>query len=185
MEDITQVYVEAWKLGVKCLSVYRDGSKGSQPLSSVKDKKESHPIRERLPDERPSITHKFSVEGHEGYLTVGMYKDGRPGELFLNMSKEGSTISGLMDTIAVMTSISLQHGVPLKFFVNKFSHIRFEPSGFTNNKDIPIAKSIIDYVFRWLELKFPSDNQIDDESDSPPCHRLRYDYDSKWNVLSL
>ena len=100
------------------------------------------------------VTHKFSVAGHEGYITVGMYEDGRPGEVFLNMSKEGSVISGLMDTIALMTSVSLQHGVPLEFFVDKFSHIRFEPSGFTNNKDIPIAKSIIDYVFRWLGLKF-------------------------------
>lgn len=162
VEDITRVYVEAWKLGVKCLAVYRDGSKSSQPLSSSnqQEEKESQPVRKRLPDERPSITHKFSVAGHEGYITVGMYEDGRPGEVFLNMSKEGSVISGLMDTIALMTSVSLQHGVPLEFFVDKFSHIRFEPSGFTNNKDIPIAKSIIDYVFRWLGLKFLPDSQI-------------------------
>ena len=162
VEDITQVYVEAWNLGVKCLAVYRDGSKSSQPLSSAnqQEEKESQPVRKRLPDERPSITHKFSVAGHEGYITVGMYDDGRPGEVFLNMSKEGSVISGLMDTIALMTSVSLQHGVPLEFFVDKFSHIRFEPSGFTNNKDIPIAKSIIDYVFRWLGLKFLPDSQI-------------------------
>ena len=162
VEDITQVYVEAWKLGVKCLAVYRDGSKSSQPLSSSnqQEEKESQPVRKRLPDERPSITHKFSVGGHEGYLTVGMYEDGRPGEIFLNMAKEGSVISGLMSTIALMTSVSLQHGVPLEFFVDKFSHIRFEPSGFTNNKDIPIAKSIIDYVFRWLGLQFLPDSQI-------------------------
>ena len=162
VDDITQVYVEAWKLGVKCLAVYRDGSKSSQPLSSAsqQEEKESHPVRKRLPDERPSITHKFSVGGHEGYLTVGLYEDGRPGEVFLNMAKEGSVISGLMQTIALMTSVSLQHGVPLEFFVEKFSHIRFEPSGFTNNKDIPIAKSIIDYVFRWLGLKFLPDSQI-------------------------
>ena len=163
VEDITQVYVEAWKLGVKCLAVYRDGSKSSQPLSSSNqhEEKESHPVRKRLPDLRNSITHKFSVGGHKGYLTVGMYEDGRPGEIFLNMAKDGSVISGLMNTIALMTSVSLQHGVPLEFFVNKFSHIRFEPSGFTNNKDIPIAKSIIDYVFRWLGLQFLPDSQID------------------------
>jgi ribonucleoside-diphosphate reductase alpha chain len=163
VEDITQVYVEAWKLGVKCLAVYRDGSKSSQPLSSSnqQEEKESHPVRKRLPDLRDSITHKFSVGGHKGYLTVGMYEDGRPGEIFLNMAKDGSVISGLMNTIALMTSVSLQHGVPLEFFVNKFSHIRFEPSGFTNNKDIPIAKSIIDYVFRWLGLQFLPDSQID------------------------
>ena len=162
VDDITQVYVEAWKLGVKCLAVYRDGSKSSQPLSSAnqQEEKESRPVRKRLPDLRDSITHKFSIGGHKGYLTVGMYEDGRPGEIFLNMAKDGSVISGLMNTIALMTSVSLQHGVPLEFFVNKFSHIRFEPSGFTNNKDIPIAKSIIDYVFRWLGLQFLPDSQI-------------------------
>ena len=175
-DDITQVYVEAWKLGVKCLAVYRDGSKGSQPLSSAnqQEEKENRPVRKRLPDLRDSKTHKFSIAGHEGYLTVGMYEDGRPGEVFLNMAKEGSVISGLMDTIALMTSVSLQHGIPLEFFIDKFSHIRFEPSGFTGNKDIPIAKSIIDYVFRWLGLQFLPDNQIDDvatmQSDAPPCH---------------
>ena len=179
VEDITEIYVEAWNTGVKCLSVYRDGSKGSQPLSSTNEKM-AKPNRKRLPDERSSITHKFSIAGHEGYLIVGMYEDGKPGEVFLNMAKEGSVISGLMDTIALMTSVSLQHGIPLKFFVEKFSHIRFEPSGFTNNKDIPIAKSIIDYVFRWLGLKFLPDSQIaDDEQekkipamiqpDAPPC----------------
>ena len=163
VDDITEVYVEAWKLGVKCLAVYRDGSKSSQPLSSTnqQEEKENRPVRKPLPDLRDSKTHKFSVGGHEGYLTVGMYEDGRPGEIFLNMAKDGSVISGLMNTIALMTSVSLQHGVPLEFFVNKFSHIRFEPSGFTNNKDIPIAKSIIDYVFRWLGLQFLPDSQID------------------------
>ena len=163
VDDITEVYVEAWKLGVKCLAVYRDGSKSSQPLSSTnqQEEKENRPVRKPLPDLRDSKTHKFSVGGHEGYLTVGMYEDGRPGEIFLNMAKDGSVISGLMNTIALMTSVSLQHGVPLEFFVDKFTHIRFEPSGFTNNKDIPIAKSIIDYVFRWLGLQFLPDSQID------------------------
>ena len=116
------------------------------------------PSRRRLPDERQSITHKFSIAGHEGYLTVGMFEDGLPGEVFLTMSKEGSAISGLVDTIATMTSMSLQYGVPLESLVKKFSHSRFEPAGFTNNKDIPIAKSVIDYVFRWLEQKFITNN---------------------------
>jgi len=177
VDDITQVYVGAWKLGVKCLAVYRDGCKSSQPLSSSSQQKdkatepqvsiEDHPVRKHLPDERSSITHKFSIAGHEGYITVGLYEDGRPGEIFLRMSKEGSVISGLMDTIALMTSVSLQHGVPLEFFVDKFSHVRFEPAGFTNNKDIPIAKSIIDYVFRWLGLKFVDQSQpVSGASDS-------------------
>ena len=173
VDDIKNVYVEAWKLGVKCMSIYRDGSKSSQPLSSnsqddtLEEKLESHdslqPIRKRLPDERQSVTHKFSVAGHDGYITVGFYDDGSPGEVFLKMSKEGSVISGLIDTIATMTSILLQYGVPLESLVDKFSHVRFEPSGFTSNQDIPIAKSIIDYVFRWLGQKFLSQNQVDTE----------------------
>ncbi|MEC7867070.1 MAG: vitamin B12-dependent ribonucleotide reductase, partial [Candidatus Poribacteria bacterium] len=173
VDDIKNVYVEAWKLGVKCMSIYRDGSKSSQPLSSnsqddtLEEKLESHdslqPIRKRLPDERQSVTHKFSVAGHDGYITVGFYDDGSPGEVFLKMSKEGSVISGLIDTIATMTSILLQYGVPLESLVDKFSHVRFEPSGFTSNQDIPIAKSIIDYVFRWLGQKFLPQNQVDTE----------------------
>jgi ribonucleoside-diphosphate reductase alpha chain len=168
VEDIEKAYVEGWRLGLKALAIYRDGCKGAQPLTTgVGEKALEKQVRSslggegiamltrrRLPDERNSITHKFSVGGHEGYITVGMYGDGQPGEIFITMSKEGSTISGLMDTIATMTSIALQYGVPLNVLVNKFSHMRFEPSGFTNNKDIPIAKSAIDYVFRWLALKF-------------------------------
>ncbi|MBI3332242.1 vitamin B12-dependent ribonucleotide reductase, partial [Candidatus Peregrinibacteria bacterium] len=172
VEAVEALYVEAWKLGLKAVAIYRDGSKLSQPLSAsraetgeVEAPVETRPTRRRLPDERPSITHKFSIAGHEGYITVGLYEDGSPGEMFLKMSKEGSTISGLMDTIAVMTSVSLQYSVPLEFFVNKFSHVRFEPSGFTNNKDIPIAKSIIDYVFRWLGLKFLPKKQAVEEGD--------------------
>ena len=175
VEEIKQVYVEAWKLGVKCMAVYRDGCKSSQPLSTTSQQEteesepevqvEHRPVRKHLPNERPSITHKFSVAGHEGYLTVGFYEDGRPGEVFLRMSKEGSVISGLMDTIATMTSVALQYGVPLESLVEKFIHKRFEPSGYTNNKDIPIAKSIIDYVFRWLGLKFLAKSQlVEDES---------------------
>jgi len=111
-------------------------------------------MRRRLPDERPAITHKFSIAGHEGYITVGMYEDGTPGEIFLVMAKEGSTISGLMDAFATLTSLALQYGVPLKALIDKFSHMRFEPAGFTNNKEIPIAKSVMDYLFRWLASKF-------------------------------
>ena len=170
VEEVEALYVEAWKLGLKAVALYRDGSKLSQPLSSVRagteeEEQEARPIRRRLPNERSSITHKFSVAGHEGYITVGFYEDGSPGEVFLKMSKEGSVISGLMDTIATMTSISLQYGVPLESLVSKFSHVGFEPAGFTNNKDIPIAKSIIDYVFRWLGLKFVPQSEMLAEED--------------------
>jgi len=158
VEEIEQAYIEAWKLGLKALAIYRDGSKRSQPLNtSLKQEKQaesSRPVRRRLPDERRSITHKFSVAGHDGYLTVGMYDDGSPGEIFVVMAKQGSVVSGLMDTVATSISLALQYGVPLKVLVAKFSHSRFEPSGFTNNPQIPIAKSIVDYIFRWLGQKF-------------------------------
>jgi ribonucleoside-diphosphate reductase alpha chain len=154
-QDIAQAYIEAWKLGLKAIAIYRDGSKRTQPLStSLDEKKERKVSRRRLPDERKSITHKFSIAGHEGYITVGMYEDGTPGEIFITMSKEGSTISGLMDSFATAISLALQYGVPLKVLADKFSHARYEPSGFTTNKDVPIAKSITDYIFRWLGLKF-------------------------------
>jgi ribonucleoside-diphosphate reductase alpha chain len=159
-EDIMQAYTEAWKLGLKAIAVYRDGCKRTQPLSTSLDKKKekqaatNKPARRHLQDERQSITHKFSIAGHEGYITVGMFEDGTPGELFITMSKEGSTISGLMDSLATSISIALQYGVPLKVMVDKFSHARYEPSGFTNNPDIPIAKSVSDYIFRWLGKKF-------------------------------
>jgi ribonucleoside-diphosphate reductase alpha chain len=159
-EEIERAYVEAWKLGLKAIAVYRDGCKRSQPLNmKAKDDEkraaaEPRLARRRLPDERRSITHKFSIGGHEGYMTVGMYDDGTPGELFVTMAKEGSVVSGLMDNFATMISMSLQYGVPLKVLSDKFSHTRFEPSGFTGNPDIPIAKSITDYIFRWLALKF-------------------------------
>jgi ribonucleoside-diphosphate reductase alpha chain len=161
--DIMQTYIEAWKLGLKSIAVYRDGCKRTQPLSTSKEAPEKpkfKPQRRRLPDERKSITHKFSIAGHEGYITVGTYEDGQPGEVFITMSKEGSTISGLMDGFATAVSLALQYGVPLRILVDKFSHMRFEPSGFTNNKEIPIAKSLCDYIFRWLGLKFlPKDEQ--------------------------
>ncbi|OGU30224.1 MAG: ribonucleoside-diphosphate reductase, adenosylcobalamin-dependent [Ignavibacteria bacterium GWA2_55_11] len=161
-EDIEQAYTEAWQLGLKAIAIYRDGCKRTQPLSTSLDSQNKEekaagkpiPARRRLSDERQSITHKFSIAGHEGYITVGMFADGSPGEIFITMSKEGSTISGLMDSLATSVSIALQYGVPLKVMVDKFSHARYEPSGFTNNPDIPIAKSISDYLFRWLGKKF-------------------------------
>lgn len=155
-EEIMDAYIKAWEMGLKAIAIYRDGSKRLQPLStSIKTEKEpGKAYRRRLPDERRAITHKFSISGHEGYLTVGMYEDGSPGEIFVVMAKEGSTISGLMDSFATAISLALQYGVPLEVLVNKFAHTRFEPSGFTNHKDIPMAKSIMDYIFRWLALKF-------------------------------
>ncbi len=182
--EIEQVYLEGWRLGLKAIAIYRDGSKRSQPLSTGKKKDsdasalssavseviasqataasapvqgaggEPKPYRRRLPAERSAITHKFDINGHEGYITVGLYPDGQPGEIFLKMAKEGSTVSGLMDTLATMTSLALQYGVPLRDLVNKFAHVRFEPAGFTANQEIPIAKSIVDYIFRWLGSRF-------------------------------
>jgi ribonucleoside-diphosphate reductase alpha chain len=159
-EDIYSAYHEGWKLGLKALAVYRDGSKEAQPLSTqsgngkAAEKALAAPRRERLPDTRPSVTHKFSVAGHEGYITVGLYPDGRAGELFITMAKEGSTIGGLMDCFGTAVSMSLQYGVPLEVYVNKFSHTRFEPMGHTKNADIRVAKSIVDYIFRWLGITF-------------------------------
>ncbi|MCB1007284.1 MAG: vitamin B12-dependent ribonucleotide reductase [Acidobacteria bacterium] len=168
VEEIEQAYVEGWKLGLKAVAIYRDGCKRSQPLSTKREKVEIatetssvlSPLgaagRRKLSDERRALTHKFSINGHEGYITVGLYDDGQPGEIFLVMAKEGSTISGLMDAFATSISLALQYGVPLKALVEKFSHTRFEPSGFTKNPEIPIAKSITDYIFRWLGSKFLS-----------------------------
>jgi ribonucleoside-diphosphate reductase alpha chain len=184
--DIAAAYVESWKLGLKAVAIYRDGSKKVQPLStgSGKGEKKSaaslaatpkaeekivyRPVRRKLPDERQSITHKFSIAGHEGYLTVGLFDDGSPGELFVTMAKEGSTISGLMDSFATAVSYGLQYGVPLKFFVDKFSHVRFEPAGFTGNAGIPYAKSIMDYIFRWLAFKFLGPSYVENEAGHTP-----------------
>ncbi|MDZ7333111.1 MAG: vitamin B12-dependent ribonucleotide reductase [candidate division KSB1 bacterium] len=163
IDDVREAYIQAWKLGLKAIAIYRDGAKRTQPLSTSKEgvsrdetvkSEPPKPYRRRLPDERPAITHKFSIAGHEGYITVGMYEDGSPGEIFIVMAKEGSIISGLMDAFATAISMTLQYGVPLKVLVDKFSHVRFEPSGFTGNPQIPIAKSVLDYIFRWLALKF-------------------------------
>jgi ribonucleoside-diphosphate reductase alpha chain len=181
VEDIMEAYLQAWKLGLKAVAVYRDGCKKSQPLSAAgtktanSSKDDPRPgapapqednlnappraVRHKLQEERASITHKFNIGGHEGYITVGLYPNGEPGELFITMAKEGSTVSGLMDSFALAVSISLQHGVPLKLFCEKFAHTRFEPSGWSGNPDIGFAKSIMDYIFRWLQLRFLTGQQ--------------------------
>jgi ribonucleoside-diphosphate reductase alpha chain len=209
IEDIAEAYMQSWKLGLKAVAIYRDGSKKAQPLMAASsrdeaakrgtraekaavpvlsaaeqdfqklsaeqqamalaavrpltmEEQESAPpraLRHRLPGERASITHKFAIAGHEGYITVGLYKDGTPGELFIRMAKEGSTISGLMDSFAMAVSLALQHGVPIKLLCEKFQHTRFEPSGFTGNPEIPIAKSVMDYIFRWFEIRFVTGRQ--------------------------
>jgi ribonucleoside-diphosphate reductase alpha chain len=191
VDDIMNTYVEGWRLGLKSIAIYRDGSKRSAPLNTRKTKdmgaaedvdvaldvtverdefqkrileleeelamvrsRLDQPIRHRMPDTRMSLTHRFEIAGHEGYITVGLYEDGQPGELFITMSKEGSTIGGLMDTVGTLTSIALQYGVPLESLAKKFAYQRFEPSGFTKNPDIRHATSITDYVFRWLACQF-------------------------------
>ncbi len=170
--DIADAYFWGWELGLKAIAIYRDGSKQSQPLNTTSEEggeasaKEVvtktvekiiyRPRRERLPDTRQSLTHKFTIAGHEGYLCVGQYPDGRPGEVFITMAKEGSTVGGIMDSFGTALSIALQYGVPLEVLVNKFSHTRFEPMGHTSNKDIRIAKSVVDYIARWLGLTFMS-----------------------------
>jgi ribonucleoside-diphosphate reductase alpha chain len=177
VEDIMQAYVEAWKLGLKAVAIYRDNSKRSQPLSAAGQKKEEKKVeaavpepvqhelfpraaREKMPVERASVTHKFSVGGHEGYITVGMYEDGRPGEIFIKMSKEGSTLSGVMDGLALTVSLGLQYGVPLKVFVDKLLNTRFEPSGITANANIRFVSSVLDYIARWLGGRFISPDYL-------------------------
>ena len=165
LEDIEQAYIDAWRLGTKAVSIYRDGSKRMQPLNTSRGAKTTEkeveaatprPARRRLPDERQAMTHKFDIAGHEGYITVGLFEDGTPGEIFLVMAKEGSTISGFADAFAQAVSYALQYGVPLQVLVDKFSHVRFEPSGITKNPGVRVAKSIVDYVFRWMATKFLS-----------------------------
>ena len=203
VEEIMNTYIEGWRLGLKAIAIYRDGSKRSAPLNTKKTKdmggeevaeaspeaealrrrivileeevrtlqtEAEQPSRNRMPDTRVSLTHKFEIAGHEGYITVGLYESGQPGELFIQMAKEGSTIGGLMDTVATLTSLALQYGVPLESLVKKFAYQRFEPSGFTKNPDIRNATSITDYIFRWLGCQFikgykeatsPSRSQLD------------------------
>jgi ribonucleoside-diphosphate reductase alpha chain len=190
VKDIRDAYTQAWRMGLKCVAIYRDGSKRSQPLNTRKTTEGGEkpgamaegatspagalegrlqemqselerlrqnaglPLRRRLPETRTALTHKFDIAGHEGYLTVGLFADGRPGELFVTMAKEGSTIGGLMDSVGALTSMALQYGVPLEALVKKFAYQRFEPSGYTKNPDIRNASSITDYVFRWMGLQF-------------------------------
>jgi ribonucleotide reductase alpha subunit len=177
VDEIEQAYLESWRLGAKAISIYRDGSKRTQPLNTSKDASSTAkpidtkaaieaavaaavasrtPVRRKLPDERHALTHKFDIAGHEGYVTVGLFEDGMPGEIFLVMAKEGSTISGFADAFAQAISYALQYGVPLQALVDKFSHVRFEPSGMTKNPDVRFAKSIVDYIFRWMASKFLS-----------------------------
>ena len=178
VEDIEQAYLESWRLGAKAISIYRDGSKRTQPLNTSKAAIEAKgvvqtqdtaeavnavaaalasrtPLRRKLPDERQAITHKFDISGHEGYITVGLFEDGMPGEIFLVMAKEGSTISGFADAFAG-DQLRAAVRVPLQALVDKFSHVRFEPSGMTKNPDVRFAKSIVDYIFRWMASKFLS-----------------------------
>jgi len=184
VDDISEAYIQAWKLGLKAVAVYRDGCKQSQPLSAAgtktanstkddaarnaaalaladQDNLDAPPraVRHRLKEERMSVTHKFNIGGHEGYITVGLYPNGEPGEIFIKMAKEGSTVSGLMDSFALAVSVALQHGVPARLLCEKFAHTRFEPSGWSNNPDIGFAKSVVDYIFRWLELRFLTGQQ--------------------------
>jgi ribonucleoside-diphosphate reductase alpha chain len=199
IEDIAEAYLEAWRQGLKAVAIYRDGSKGAQPLNvsdgnkakaatgsqqpassqinvtsasggppavvpAIEIQDQGAPpkaVRHRLPEERASVTHKFSIAGHEGYITVGLYPNGQPGEIFIKMAKEGSTVSGLMDAFATSVSLALQHGVQLKVLCEKFAHTRFEPSGWTGNPNIQYAKSITDYIFRWLQLRFIEPQQGD------------------------
>jgi len=178
VEDIMDAYVDSWKKGLKAVAIYRDNSKRSQPLSAAGKKKDETKVeaaaaiepvqrelfgrreREKLPVERASVTHKFSVGGHEGYITVGMYQDGRPGEIFIKMSKEGSTLSGVMDGLALTVSLGLQYGVPLKVFVDKLLNTRFEPSGITPNPNIRFVSSVLDYIARWLGGRFISSDYL-------------------------
>jgi ribonucleoside-diphosphate reductase alpha chain len=180
VEDVENAYMESWKLGLKAVAIYRDGCKRTQPLSTSKtdpglakaaaaavSNGPPAAVRRKLPDERQSLTHKFSVAGHEGYIHVGLYETGEPGEIFVRMAKEGSTISGLMDSFATAISLSLQHGVPLQLLIDKFSRTRFEPSGFTGNPEIPRATSIMDYIFRWLAAKFVKEEPAVEAAPAP------------------
>jgi ribonucleoside-diphosphate reductase alpha chain len=163
VKEIRETYIHAWRKGIKGIAIYRDGSKRSAPVKTQKEKADAkkpevqvvtEPYRRKLPDTRESITHKFSIAGSEGYITIGKYEDGQPGEVFIQMAKAGSTINGLMDTVGTLVSLCLQYGVPLDTLVKKFSHIRFEPEGMTKNPHIPFAKSVIDYVARELGMEF-------------------------------
>ena len=197
VDDVSEAFIQAWKLGLKAVAIYRDGCKQAQPLSAAGSKTANstkddaarnaaaltlaeddnldappRAVRHKLKEERMSITHKFNIGGHEGYLIVGLYPDGEPGEIFIKMAKEGSTVSGLMDSFALAVSVALQHGVPLKMFCEKFAHTRFEPSGWSSNPDIGFAKSIMDYIFRYLEQRFVKGEQLSFFAQTPPANAV-------------
>jgi ribonucleoside-diphosphate reductase alpha chain len=187
VEEIADAYVKAWRSGLKAIAIYRDGSKSAQPVSVTKETTKSldraevvaedpngPPVarRHRLNDDRTAVTHKFSFGGHEGYLTVGLYPNGQPGEIFIRMSKQGSTINGLMETFATQFSVSLQHGVPLEVLCGKMAHTRFEPSGWTGNEKMGYAKSIMDYIGRWLQFRFLEGEQLPLFTPSTPMSEM-------------
>jgi ribonucleoside-diphosphate reductase alpha chain len=166
VEDITDVYVESWKLGIKAVAIYRDGCKTAQPLASKKDEAAAgdepaqsemfKPVRREMPLDRTEVGRKFQVGEYEGYIHVGLFEDGTPGDIFVDIAKDGTTLAGLMNALMISVSMGLQYGVPLEVYVSKFSHMRFEPSGLTNDTDIRTAKSLVDYIFRWMAKKFLS-----------------------------
>ncbi|MGI9113094.1 MAG: vitamin B12-dependent ribonucleotide reductase, partial [Gaiellaceae bacterium] len=172
VEDVSQLLIEAWQLGVKAIAIYRDNCKVAQPLSGQKDESgaptlvplalapvAAQPKRRRLPDDRVEVGRKFKVGEYEGYIHVGLFEDGTPGDIFVDIAKEGTTLAGLMNSFMISVSLGLQYGVPLEVYVSKFSHMRFEPSGLTNDADIRVAKSIVDYIFRWMGKKFLTTDQ--------------------------
>lgn len=179
VDDIKEAYIYAWEKGIKAIAVYRDGCKRSQPVSNTKDREDhsvsAPPTRMKLPDTRKSLTHKFKVGGQKGYLTVGLYDDGTPGELFVTMNKEGSTISGLMDSFATAVSIAMQYGAPLEDLVSKFKYSNFEPAGYTLNEDIRYASSLVDYIFKWLEQEF-----LEKNVSAPSAERIREEVDREF-----
>jgi len=179
VDDVKQVFTKAWKMKIKSIAVYRDGSKAVQPVTvaapqaAVVVMPAPASARHKMPKTRKSITHKFSISGHKGYLTAGLYDDGRPGEIFLHMAKAGSLLSGMADAWAVAISFGLQYGVPLDAFVKKFSHVHFEPAGLTGDARVPLASSVIDYVMRWLEVQFAEQRELLPSGPAQP-HEARW-----------
>jgi ribonucleoside-diphosphate reductase alpha chain len=185
VDEVAQLFVEAWQLGVKAIAIYRDNCKVAQPLSGKSDAPTlavgtpgapppvAAPRRRRLPEDRTEIGRKFRVGDYEGYIHVGLFEDGTPGDIFVDIAKEGTTLAGLMNSFMISVSLGLQYGVPLEVYVSKFSHMRFEPSGPTNDPDIRVAKSLVDYIFRWMGKKFLSTDQQEELGILSPEVRAR------------
>jgi ribonucleoside-diphosphate reductase alpha chain len=182
VDEVMRIYIDAWKLGVKAIALYRDNCKVAQPLSGKSDKAAGptilgvvapHPQRRRLPDDRVEVGRKFKVGDYEGYIHVGLFEDGTPGDIFVDIAKEGTTLAGLMNSFMISVSLGIQYGVPLEVYVSKFSHMRFEPSGLTNDADIRVAKSIVDYIFRWMGKKFLTADQQEEAGILSPEVRAR------------